>query len=352
MVHAGRRYRRSFKDRTDAELWRRESDLRSAQGLEPLPPRRGSSSSQPDGRTLLDLHVSTHTAVWASQRTSYMSDVGLRVVRCLGEGRDPASVSYQDVVDLVARWRSEGLAGSTVNKRLSALGAMLSHGRKLGWVRERPEMPFQAQAPSDRRYLEDREVEAIVSHLEVNGRVAEAGAVTFLAETGLRVSEAIGILWRDVRPSHVLVWPTGSKNGKPRMVPLVASAKAVLAGIRKEGAGPFVDMSRDTLTRAFKSAADSCGVEGVVLHSLRHTCASRLVMAGVDIRRVKEWMGHRTIETTMTYAHLAPTSLMDVVGIVESRRERIPGAAGMEPDMESDGTLVDKNSTERAGVAE
>ena len=53
-----------------------------------------------------------------------------------------------------------------------------------------------------------------------------------------------------------------------------------------------------------------------VVHTFRHTCCSRLVIAGVDLMRVK-WMGHKRIETTMRYAHLGPQdleALADVLG--------------------------------------
>ena len=53
----------------------------------------------------------------------------------------------------------------------------------------------------------------------------------------------------------------------------------------------------------------ACFLPGITLHTYWHTCASRLVQGGVDIRRIRDWMGHTTIQTTMIYAHLAPTDL-------------------------------------------
>ena len=46
-------------------------------------------------------------------------------------------------------------------------------------------------------------------------------------------------------------------------------------------------------------------LEEVTLHSLRHTFASQLVMAGVSLREVQELMGHQSYETTLQYAHVA-----------------------------------------------
>jgi site-specific recombinase XerD len=54
-------------------------------------------------------------------------------------------------------------------------------------------------------------------------------------------------------------------------------------------------------------------IEGATWHTLRHTFASRAVMAGVDIRTGQELMGHSTITMTMRYAHLSPAHLRAAV---------------------------------------
>jgi site-specific recombinase XerD len=48
-----------------------------------------------------------------------------------------------------------------------------------------------------------------------------------------------------------------------------------------------------------------------VIHTLRHTCATRLLGSGVDIRTVMQWMGHSSIEQTQRYAHFIPSKLDD-----------------------------------------
>jgi integrase len=54
-----------------------------------------------------------------------------------------------------------------------------------------------------------------------------------------------------------------------------------------------------------------------VPHILRPTCASRLVQKGVHLQVVKEWMGHKAIQTTLRYAHLAPKQLHDAVKLLD-----------------------------------
>ena len=57
----------------------------------------------------------------------------------------------------------------------------------------------------------------------------------------------------------------------------------------------------------------------VVPHILRHTCASRLVQGGIDLRRVQTWLGHQTLHMTMRYAHLATTDLDKCVMVLERK---------------------------------
>ena len=60
----------------------------------------------------------------------------------------------------------------------------------------------------------------------------------------------------------------------------------------------------------------------VVPHILRHTCASRLVQGGIDIRRVQMWLGHQTLQMTMRYAHLATNDLDSCVNVLDRDRCR------------------------------
>jgi site-specific recombinase XerD len=56
----------------------------------------------------------------------------------------------------------------------------------------------------------------------------------------------------------------------------------------------------------FEECVKAAGPESFTWHCLRHAFASRLIMAGVDLRTAQELMGHKTIQMTVRYAHLAP----------------------------------------------
>ena len=87
------------------------------------------------------------------------------------------------------------------------------------------------------------------------------------------------------------------------------------------GDSPFGHIKQFEVNRTWSSIRDQMGLtddKEFVPHSLRHTCASRLVQRGVPIVVVKEWLGHKTIQMTMRYAHLAPTNLLEAVGALEA----------------------------------
>jgi hypothetical protein len=77
------------------------------------------------------------------------------------------------------------------------------------------------------------------------------------------------------------------------------------------------------------------GIQGACWHTLRHTAASRRIMAGVDLVAVKEILGHRDIVTTLRYSHLSPGHLQDainrgsLIGTVTSPKHHEPTPEGV-----------------------
>jgi integrase len=92
-----------------------------------------------------------------------------------------------------------------------------------------------------------------------------------------------------------------------RHLPLNASAMNALVELRaRNGHSEFVCGGIRGPRYWFEPAVAAAALKGFTWHCLRHTFASRLVMAGVGIRTVAELMGHKTLTVTMRYAHLAP----------------------------------------------
>ena len=97
--------------------------------------------------------------------------------------------------------------------------------------------------------------------------------------------------------------------------------------------------------RVYQLALDKAGIKDIVWHTLRHTCASRLVMAGVDIRTVQEIMGHKTLVMTMRYSHLSGDHLNQAINRISNGT--IPEATDTKTDT---GEKMDFRKTSENGL--
>jgi site-specific recombinase XerD len=140
------------------------------------------------------------------------------------------------------------------------------------------------------------------------------------AQTGLRVSELIGLRCADVHLGSGAHVSCDGKGRKQRITPLTSGIAAVLRVWLAERAGPpaqplFVTQSGKALSRdalehrlaKYVQIADgicpSLTQKSVTMHVLRHSAAMRLLRAGIDTSVIALWLGHEQIETTQVYLH-------------------------------------------------
>ena len=103
-----------------------------------------------------------------------------------------------------------------------------------------------------------------------------------------------------------------TKNGKPRHIPLNGRLREVFKRVPRNLGSDLIFCRSDgkawvDIRESSTAALQRAGIEKhVTFHTLRHTFASHLVMAGVDLYTVSELLGHSSIEMTQRYAHLSP----------------------------------------------
>ncbi len=72
-----------------------------------------------------------------------------------------------------------------------------------------------------------------------------------------------------------------------------------------------------SVKKSFSTALRKAGIRDFRLHDARHTCASQMVMNGVDLATVKDLLGHKSLAMTLRYAHLAPEHKRKAVNILD-----------------------------------
>jgi site-specific recombinase XerD len=263
-----------------------------------------------------------------THKRTYEDDL-LRMPRLLAAFRErPAdSITPQDLEHHLTQTAEESdWAPATVNRYRALVSLVFRLGIENGKVKENPARLVKHRQVNNSRtwWLAPEE--------EVRLRVAiQAGCPEHMPEldlalnTGLRLSELYGLTWENVNVSRRVLTVPRSKNGETRHVPLNSAALAAVTELRNrgEGTGPVIRNPQGEPLAGprywFEPAVGRAKIRAFSWHCLRHTFASRLVMAGVDLRTVQELLGHKSIAMTVRYSHLSPTHTLAAV-------ERLVGA--------------------------
>jgi integrase len=206
------------------------------------------------------------------------------------------------------------------------------------------------------RYLSKEESQTLVSACDPHLKPIVITALN----TGMRRGEILGLKWDehiDLRHGFILLNKT--KNGERREIPINNTLRSILKGLTRRLDIPYAFYDPTTgnpyqnVKRSFKTAlrkveiqkcpdcnyqkprlktkedAENCpqcnvkmvvfkGIDDFHFHDLRHTFASHLVMAGVDITTVSKLLGHKSLTMTLRYSHLAPSHMVKAVDILDS----------------------------------
>jgi integrase len=128
--------------------------------------------------------------------------------------------------------------------------------------------------------------------------------------TGLRRGELFSLTWQDVDFRLGVLRVLHSKNGEQREIPMSDTLRATLQALPRRLASDYMFPGKTghgvvDIRKRFHRALQEAAIQGFRFHDLRHTFASHLVMAGVDLMTVKEFLGHKDLKMTLRYAHLA-----------------------------------------------
>ena len=268
-----------------------------------------------------------------AHKRSYGDDV-IRMERLLNRFRDRAadSITPQELEQHLAQTAEESnWAPATVNRYRALISLVFRLGIESGKVKENPARLVKHRQENNARVRWLSVEEEVRLRAVISATCPEHMPELDLAlNTGLRLSELYGLDWEYVNLARRVLTIPRPKNGEMRHVPLNGPALAALAELQKrtDGIGPVIrNAEGGTLASPrywFEPAVRNAKIRSFSWHCLRHTFASRLVMAGVDLRTVQELMGHKSIQMTVRYSHLTPRHTLAAV-------ERLTGAVSATP---------------------
>lgn len=220
-----------------------------------------------------------------------------------------------------------GLGAKTINNHLTILGKCLRTAQEdnllpvvplIKWLRKKP-AEFDFLMPIESHQLLGDRTEPMWTDL---ARLA--------LRTGMRRGELMALEWSSVdiararltvRASLVEGVLESPKSNAIRHLPLTEDVVAMLAArTHREGlvfrAPDGAPLTKGKMASGLERLCRRTGVRPIGWHVLRHTFASQLAMQGVPLLTIKELMGHSTIQMTMRYAHLAPSTLAQAVPLL------------------------------------
>lgn len=212
----------------------------------------------------------------------------------------------------------QGKTAATINRRLALLRRLGNLAFRWGWT----DQPLGARVQllpehQDRHvYLMVDQVAELVRHATLEGT---KDAIWLAACTGLRRGELLSLTPANWRGNAI--WLETSKSGRPRLVPVPPDAAHICERLP-------LRVSDGQLRRDFDQAREAAGMPHVRFHDLRHTFASWAVEAGVDLRVLKDLMGHSTMQMTSRYAHLQDAQLVAAVQRMAKSRVTHASQAG------------------------
>lgn len=261
-----------------------------------------------------------------STRIFYRSLLDNHVLPTLG-GMEVRAVSTHVVQRLISAKLHAGLSAKTIKEIRTVISAVFRHARAMGFyqgVLPTESVRVPAAVIPDKRALTRVQVELLIDAAPLKYRAL----LRFLAETGTRIGEALGLRWRNVNlgeewrdgipPRAVLIaenWVLGERGSvktarSRRVVPLSMAALVALGKLKNLGDDAPVfagrrgqPLDRHNLSeRVMKPAAAKAGVPWATFHTLRHTFAT-LMDPHLTVSERQSLMGHASAAMTGHYTH-------------------------------------------------
>jgi len=228
---------------------------------------------------------------------------------------------------IIEQWQSVQLRGNmpaTVNRKLTVLKHMINKGTDWGMATEdtlkRVYKVKQLKEENTRlRFLNIEECQTLIDCCAEHLRPI----VTVALHTGMRLSEILNLKWSQVDLKHGFILLDITKNGERREIPIDNTLTMMFNSMLRGFESKYVFTGKDgdpykSVKRSFSTALKKAGITDFRFHDLRHTFASHLVMASVDLTSVKELLGHKSLAMTTRYAHLSPSHKRKAVNTLDN----------------------------------
>lgn len=230
-------------------------------------------------------------------------------------------ISHLLVRSWLASLKEDKLTAKTINRKISSLRSFFKYCLRLNLIDRSPMAKISAPKNEQRlpQFVAEKDIAAYIRHKEFAGDWKSTTDFTLLQlfyQTGLRISEAIGLREKDVNHHNNTIRVLG-KGSKERIIPINSELSQLLKNysVEKKDLGlaetehlftsekgkPLAP--RSTYGRIKKLLDEMTTIDKRSPHVLRHSFATHLMNHGADLNAVKELLGHSSLAATQVYTH-------------------------------------------------
>ncbi|MBM4145878.1 MAG: hypothetical protein FJ240_06350 [Nitrospira sp.] len=232
-----------------------------------------------------------------------------KFMEAVGRQRQLSTIRERDLENHVEYCRKRHNKPATINIEIRQVKAAFSKAVYWKYLKENPfrgfrQIKYHKDPP---KFLSVDQISKVFAVIGDNRKYRLIFALYIY--TGARRKEIHSLTWADIENDSIIM---RGKGYKTRVVPLSSALRAILQEYER-GVGRLFMVSLKQMGKQIKHYLREAGVGHLRPHDLRHTFASQLVMAGVDLRTIQELLGHSSFTTTLIYAHLSQPHLKTAV---------------------------------------
>lgn len=314
---------RTFTTRADAEKWARQVETELDKGI-------FVDRSEAEKNTLHDVLKRYRDEISPTKRGADIEK--LRINTILKHYDLVATKMAALSSKVLAGWRDERLksvSGSTVNRELNILSAVINQARKEWGIHVDNPVALIRRPQSEKgreRRLELGEERLLLEALELserdqNGRLTSGTRniyvkplVLLALETAMRRGELLSLRWENVDLKKRVACLPETKNGETRNVPLSSCAVEILENLPRSIDGRVFPTTEDALKKAFSRARERAKINDLHFHDLRHEATSRLAEKLANVIELAAVTGHKDLRMLKRYYHPRAEDLAKKLG--------------------------------------